>query len=97
MIPGTFQFMEALEKARLNLFFSRLEKIKKEPKPAKKLRPSWETGRKIELRLTHLMATGFWFCLDCERVTERCEGENGQPHYCLHCKGHNLRQQRPTL
>lgn len=65
----------------------------------KKAAPGHDTRRRIESKLTHLMANGFWFCADCKRVTDRVEGENGQPAHCLHanCKSYRIHFQKAIL
>lgn len=38
---------------------------------------------------------GYWYCYDCEKVTEREEGEQGQPAHCLFCRSHRIRYVEP--
>jgi hypothetical protein len=45
---------------------------------------------RIQARFFHLLTTGFWFCLSCEGVCERKEGEQGQPAHCATCKSHRI-------
>lgn len=63
-------------------------------------KPHQEIGRRIKLRiasrLKHLCATGFWWCNDCERVTERIESDHGQPHFCERCQSNSLTYHPPA-
>jgi hypothetical protein len=46
-----------------------------------------------ERTLSQLARTGFWFCQDCNRTTERIESDHGQPARCGHpdCKSTRLK------
>lgn len=60
--------------------------------PAKLSRP----GRLMLNRISLVTALqGFWFCSDCEQITERMEGEQGQPAYCLKCGSYRIKFHRP--
>jgi len=39
---------------------------------------------------------GYWWCYDCEKVTEREEGEQGRPAHCNRCQSHRIRYVEAT-
>lgn len=49
--------------------------------------------RRIAARLRTVISKHHWFCLDCQRPTERMEDDHGQPAFCGHadCGSHRLR------
>src|SRR6185369_13982280 len=44
----------------------------------------------IGRRLSELATNGFWYCISCESVCDRIEGENGQPARCSKCSSHRI-------
>ena len=48
--------------------------------------------REIEKALTN----GFWSCQTCERMTEREEGEQGQPAHCARCGSPRIKWNPPV-
>jgi hypothetical protein len=43
------------------------------------------------------VASGFWFCRDCQARCEREEGEQGQPAHCSRCRSHRIQYFPPPL
>lgn len=41
--------------------------------------------RRLWARISHALESSGWYCLDCEKPTERIEGEHGQPAACERC------------
>jgi len=59
--------------------------------------PMHGTRRRIFARLQHALTVGFWWCDDCDRVTERIEDDHGQPAHCGHpdCGSHRITYKKP--
>jgi hypothetical protein len=57
--------------------------------------PGHDTRRRIFAALLGTLTLGFWWCDDCERVTERIEDDHGQPAHCSHCGSHNIHHEKP--
>ena len=63
------------------------------PQPPRPL----DLDRKLKLwRFATAVLSGFWFCADCQDITERIEGEQGQPAHCERCGGHRITWNPPT-
>jgi hypothetical protein len=45
---------------------------------------------RIKEKLSEALWQGFWSCRDCDRMTERQEGENGQPAHCSICGSYRI-------
>lgn len=41
-------------------------------------------------RFSETLRAGFWFCNDCDRVTDIIESDHGQPNKCGHCNSTNI-------
>lgn len=62
----------------------------------KKPASHWQVRRRIFSRLVLAMGDGGFWCRDCERATEREEGEQGQPAHCARCGSHRIEYQPPA-
>lgn len=54
-------------------------------------------GHQLRTTLTQMFSTGFWYCLDCRRATERIESDHGQPARCGHsnCRSTRIEWKKP--
>ena len=60
-----------------------------------KTAPAVETARRrIVARHFDALLSGYWWCVSCERVTERIESDQGQPAACGHCGSPRIRYHR---
>jgi hypothetical protein len=65
--------------------------MKQQTKPAS----DCQVRRRIFGRLLLGLSDGGWWCLDCEKQTERIEGEQGLPAHCERCLSHRIQYQPP--
>jgi hypothetical protein len=66
--------------------------MKTQTKPAS----DGQIRRRILSRLLLALENGGWWCRDCERATDRVEGEQGQPAHCERCLSHRIEYQPPV-
>lgn len=64
-------------------------------KPRYRSRLSWQAQPRLSTRLNFALSGGGWWCHDCQRQTERIEGEQGQPATCERCGSHRIEYQPP--
>jgi DNA-directed RNA polymerase subunit RPC12/RpoP len=63
-------------------------------RPTKKAASRFTLSRPVAKTLLLSALSGpYWFCADCEKVTEREEGEQGQPAHCQRCGSHRIQFQ----
>jgi len=59
------------------------------PLPRRPQPPGSDNGQtladQIKRNIAEVLASGFWFCKDCDCICERIEGEQGQPAHCNRC------------
>lgn len=53
--------------------------------------------RRLCVSLEHALRAGFWWCDDCENITQPVESDHGQPTRCEHCGSHRISFERPAL
>jgi len=52
--------------------------------------------RKLAKNISTVLMTGFWFCYGCDQMTEREEGEHGQPAHCERCGSCRIEYHKPA-
>jgi Zn finger protein HypA/HybF involved in hydrogenase expression len=57
-------------------------------------RKEFTAMRQMACRVHQAMENGFWWCNDCQNITERVEGEQGQPAHCEKCGSHRIQFSR---
>jgi rubrerythrin len=68
------------------------------PRPLKpaELSSRQEAAERFKRKIEKILTEGFWFCRDCDCITEREEGEQGQPAHCGHCGSHKIQWISPV-
>lgn len=56
-----------------------------------------QVGEALRAKLTDAFKNGYWFCLNCQRLTERIEPDNGQPAFCARCRSPRLEYHPPIF
>jgi len=51
----------------------------------------------FDLNLVDLAVSGFWFCLSCQKVTERIEDDHGRVAHCLFCESPRISWNPPVF
>lgn len=54
-------------------------------------------GHQLRTTLTQMFSTGFWYCEDCRRSTERVESDQGQPAKCGRCGSVRIEWKKPIV
>lgn len=65
------------------------------PRPAFLTDPQ-RLASELKHKISEVLLNGFWYCYGCESITEREEGEQGQPAHCGRCGSARVEWQPPV-